>query len=536
MIGAVLILVGCGEDVQGVAWRLRYAPGVEADAVFVEASILRGPCGGPVTAPLYVGRGATGTFAPMPPTRLGAGTFCFRARARDATCHWMALGESEAQLGRGAGQEVIETTMARTPSILDCSECGQGECSSVDGGTATDTGSAADADTEGDTGTEADTGTGLDAGPSCVEERAWRDVSVGWSHTCGRISSSEVYCWGNNDDGQVGSGTIETRVLRPQLVGTQYQALSAGLRHTCAIHMGGSASTIARARCWGSRVDGLLGDGELIGTMNRPSFVLTPPSRVGSIEVGELHSCSLGGGAELGELYCWGAAGPHLGLGPSSVGPVAAPRRVGTATSWRQLILGARMACALTMTDGMLYCWGDNSTGALADVPDGTDTPRRLGTEVGWTGGAIGLAHACFLRSDDSLRCFGRNTSGQLGATGVVPSDGVVVSGGHAWRSVAVARASTCAIRMDGALMCWGDNADGQLGLGSTTPSSTPTPTLVPHPTGGTFDRLSTHDGASHVCAIDDVGALYCWGSNAQGQLGLGDTVSRLSPTRVCLP
>jgi hypothetical protein len=96
----------------------------------------------------------------------------------------------------------------------------------------------------------------------------------------------------------------------------------------------------------------------------------------------------------------------------------------------------------------------------------------------------------------------------------------------------------------DGTLWCWGDNSDGQIGDGTTDPR--PTPTQVATPAGsdpaGTASAgtaltwLTVATGDHHSCAIRDDGTLWCWGDNANGQLGDSTTDSRTTPTQVATP
>ena len=87
----------------------------------------------------------------------------------------------------------------------------------------------------------------------------------------------------------------------------------------------------------------------------------------------------------------------------------------------------------------------------------------------------------------------------------------------------------SCALANGGLAYCWGANASGQLGTGTTTESAFPLP--VSMPAGVTFTTLQS--GALHTCATGSDGNVYCWGGNAYGQLGLGDTATRTRPTAV---
>ena len=85
----------------------------------------------------------------------------------------------------------------------------------------------------------------------------------------------------------------------------------------------------------------------------------------------------------------------------------------------------------------------------------------------------------------------------------------------------------TCAITRDGALYCWGVNAEGQLGDGTTRDA--PEPVRI----GGDQRWRDVGTGSAHTCAIRDDGSLWCWGRNAAGQLGDTTRVARARPTRV---
>lgn len=148
-----------------------------------------------------------------------------------------------------------------------------------------------------------------------------------------------------------------------------------------------------------------------------------------------------------------------------------------------RLAAGHQSTCAAPATGGP-RCWGDNAAGQIGD---GTTTRRFSATSV------LGIASASLLG----------------------------VGQGHACASDATV------------LSCWGNNASSQLGLGSTTPASSSSPLAVTMLPAGVVEDISL--GAAHGCAIV-AGALYCWGDNAEGQLGVGDRDPRLAPTEVALP
>src|SRR5690606_9674905 len=89
----------------------------------------------------------------------------------------------------------------------------------------------------------------------------------------------------------------------------------------------------------------------------------------------------------------------------------------------------------------------------------------------------------------------------------------------------------TCAMFNDGSVKCWGMNSSGQLGLGDTSNrgdgSNEMGDNLPNVDLGGGRTATDITAGATHTCAILDDGSAKCWGANNSGQLGLGDTSNR---------
>lgn len=215
---------------------------------------------------------------------------------------------------------------------------------------------------------------------------------------------------------------------------------------------------------------------------------------------------------------------------PPTTAPPTAPAPLGGIGS---VVSGGSFVCAVT-AERQVRCWGYNTDGGLASGPVNS-TFRPLASLVPGVANVLeltaGAGHACALISGGTVTCWGLNNAGQLGtpttlggqahAPGTVPglSDVVAISAGSYF---------TCALLSNGTARCWGSNAQGELGNG-TTAVDQPTPQVVL----GLQNLVALDAGAYSSCALNDVGAVWCWGPNLVGQLGNGTTANATSPVAV---
>jgi alpha-tubulin suppressor-like RCC1 family protein len=152
----------------------------------------------------------------------------------------------------------------------------------------------------------------------------------------------------------------------------------------------------------------------------------------------------------------------------------------------------------------------------------GRASEARAGGERAEGRVAIGDEHACAVRGDGRVECWGRNDRGQLGVAGGDRRTPAWVSATYQVdRVVGLAAGSkhTCALRADGAVYCWGDDAYGQLGNGSA-PSEPVGGGFTPVRVTGLARVVQIAAGGETTCAVVAAGGVHCWGRNHRGQLG----------------
>ncbi|WP_345531621.1 hypothetical protein [Viridibacterium curvum] len=145
---------------------------------------------------------------------------------------------------------------------------------------------------------------------------------------------------------------------------------------------------------------------------------------------------------------------------------------------------------------------------------------------------SAGLYHACALLADGKIYCWGDNSSGALGTTTTSPwptwsaqTGATLVDGISGAVQLSSGSTFNCALLNDGTVRCWGDNTYGQIGNGTKTG-----PVKTPY-NPGLSNVISVMAGNTHACAMLSSGDVKCWGANGYGQIGDNSTVERLTPT-----
>lgn len=352
---------------------------------------------------------------------------------------------------------------------------------------------------------------------------AGTSMAMGLEHTCYLDGAGEVWCWGDNLQGQLGIGITGTAEYVPVRAapGMYFKSIAAGEYHTCGVDMG------SQVYCWGRNADRQLGN-TAGGNSPTPLLVTSDPYEFVGTQYRGVCAAD-----PQGHPWCWGFNSSDHELGNPTTSSSAVPMEVSAPAGGVQLEVvelrgGWYHTCALT-TDARLFCWGYNNSGQLGN---GNNTSSALPVEV-FLGStvdtyAVGQHYACAI-SAGATYCWGQNNSGALGISGSsnVNTPNPVLSGGSTFVALACGESHTCAIDDVGQAWCWGSNASGQLGRPGGD-SSTP----VQVDGGLTF--VSIHARKDQTCAESSDGSLYCWGSNASGRLGIGQSFAQVdSPTAV---
>ena len=211
-------------------------------------------------------------------------------------------------------------------------------------------------DAFGQLGGGANPGTGLRPVRVAAPEARFVALAVGWNHTCALTTRRNVGCWGQNSAGQLGDGTYDDRAVPEPVAGNrQYDGIAAGAVHSCAV-----AAGTGEVFCWGKNDHGQLGTGTN-ADQPHPTRV-AGDHRFASVTAGSMHSCAL---TTSGEAFCWGRNG-YGQLGDGTTEDRSAPVRVQTDEPLAAVWASGSHTCATTAA-GFTRCWGYNLDGQLGD-------------------------------------------------------------------------------------------------------------------------------------------------------------------------
>jgi len=351
---------------------------------------------------------------------------------------------------------------------------------------------------------------------------------------------------GQLGDGMAGKAHVRATPVRiPGLSGVK--AIRAGGNTTCAIVNAGAladageggAASPGEVACWGDGRFGQLGNGHA-----EDGYFVSSPIAVGGImdaidlAVAGPNVCVV---LSDGSVRCWGLNDPTewLGFASPDCGPFvtenspmpvalpceSAPREVPMLSGASRVASGGSHNCAL-VAGGVVSCWGADSFGQLGDGKAGKGSHNPIPTQVPGLSSVeaitVGSSHTCALLADQTVKCWGDNSFGQVGS-GIDALDSYEASPSAVSTldnivALDAAGRTACAASMAGAVRCWGETHD----IFESPPDPVKGRALLPTLVAGVSGAREVRSGGFHACVREDTGRVICWGLNDHGQVGSG--------------
>lgn len=375
-------------------------------------------------------------------------------------------------------------------------------------------------------------------------------IAAGVHHTCAR-RDGRVYCWGLARNGILGvdeeppkfaldpnSVVVPTEVIGLESVG-EIATVALDYDFSCLL------TTAGEVYCWGANDDGQLGTGDRI-SRTRPTKVEGLPE-VARLDVAFGKVCAT---SERGDVYCWGVGAFGDEVVPRDGG--YPPRQFRLTPTEIAPLLGAEYVdgeCLLRR--GQVLCWGHNAGGQVGNgeggcefdgplCPNSRCMPDKICKYVGKPVAALGLPNAIELDVGGQLR-YARTSDGvvwqwgQVGHTmSLEPRDAYRPQPREdlpAMVEVSAGGSHACARTEAGELWCWGNDSFGQLGYELVGHDSEQAPRKVE----GLPKVHAIAAGFYYTCVLagDGEPQIWCWGDNGHGQLGDGTIERRATPAPV---
>jgi len=336
-----------------------------------------------------------------------------------------------------------------------------------------------------------------------------------------RYATGGLWGWGYNGWGQLGDSTLVEKVSPVQTIagGNNWKQVSCGENHTVAIKTDGTLWN------WGINNNGALGN-STTSHKSSPIQTITGGNNWKQVACGYNFTAAI---KTDGTLWTWGYNADGQ-LGDSTIVNKSSPvQTIAGGANWKQVACGNYHTAAIK-TDGTLWLWGYNFSGALGDSTHiiKSSPIQTIAGGNNWKQVACGFVHTAAIKTDGTLWTWGNGGAGQIGDSTIgVPRSSPVqtIVGGNNWKQVACGSECTAAIKTDGTLWNWGGNAYGQLGDSTLIKKSNPVQTIA----GGT-NWKQVACSIYNTAAIKTDGTLWNWGYNFYGQLGDSTIANKSSP------
>ena len=332
-----------------------------------------------------------------------------------------------------------------------------------------------------------------------------KDFYLNDSASAAITTNGDLYCWGSNYDGTVGNGSTDRQYTPVKVLENVKEFYSTGFTSS-------AITTNGDLYCWGFNWHGTVGNGA-----NADQY--TPVKVLENVK--DFYFCSYLSAAVTtnGDLYCWGANGNGV-VGNGSTDDQHTPVKV--LENVKEFYRAGYTSSAVT-TNGDLYCWGSNYAGTVGNgSTDDQYTPVKVLENVKEFYSADFTSSAITTNGD--LYCWGENWYGQVGNDSIDKQYTPVKVLENVKEFFYSNRCRSSAVTTNGDLYCWGYNYYGTVGNGSTDAQYTPVKVL---------ENVKEFYRGDCTSAVTTNGDLYCWGYNYYGTVGNGSTDAQYTPVKV---
>lgn len=330
----------------------------------------------------------------------------------------------------------------------------------------------------------------------------WKSL---WPNFCVSANDDSVWCWGYDLSGARGDGAgwSEPETIDELAGSAQWKQITRG----CGIKSDDTGW------CWGSNMYGELGNGGVLWSEEPAPVAISGGGTWKKLARTYTTSCGI---KSDNSLWCWGNDGNGQVGNGAPTNDYTTPQAISGGGSWKDIDVGGNHSCGIK-SDDSLWCWGSDSTSQIGNGAPTSNQNAPVAVSGGGTWKSIqtGSDSTCGLKTDSTLWCWGSDGAGQQG-NGAPSSDITVPTqvGSDTWKSVSMTGALVCGIKSDNTGWCWGTNWLGQTGT-NLPGAAVDTPTLLPG--GNTWDELKVMSWDDSACGLSK-GFLYCWGFNDSGQ------------------
>ena len=359
---------------------------------------------------------------------------------------------------------------------------------------------------------------------SILSGTSWKSFATGINHSVAIKSDGTLWAWGKNDYGQIGlDKSTNRRTSLDKLDNSSWTMIRADASHTAGIKSDGSLWT------WGDNTSGQLGLGDVIA---RSSPVQVGTSSWSSVSTGDKIMIAI---RTDNTLWSWGL-GTSGELGINTATSRSSPTQIGT-SAWTSVAIGQSDVVGIT-TAGNIFTWGAGVARYLADAGalalSARSSPVQVTLQPFKFVRSLGGSYQNVVLIDDQYRLWGwgRNDGGGIGGylglnDTVNRLSPVLINSTGSWTMITNCGGFHYAgIKSDGSLWTWGWNDVGQLGLGDTFNRSSPTQV-------GSSSWTMVSAGNKFTTAININGQIFSWGSGTLGSLGNNAATDRSSPVQL---